>query len=233
MSKTIIEIKNLSKIYKMDTYETVALNNVSFSVKEGEFISIMGPSGSGKSTLMQIIGLLDVATKGEYLLDGVNVNKLDDDQMAEIRNQKIGFVFQFFNLLARRDALQNVAIPMIYAGMNTEERNKRAHELLKMVGLEDRVHHLSNQLSGGQQQRVAIARALTLNPSIILADEPTGNIASHQAKEVMDIFHKMHKLGHTIVMITHEPVIAHNAERVITIKDGEIISDKKNNRTQV
>lgn len=232
MQKPIIEIKNLSKIYKMDTYETIALDKINLVVNKGEFVSIVGPSGSGKSTLMQIIGLLDISSHGEYHLDGVNVSKLTDDQMAEIRNKKIGFVFQFFNLLPRRDTLQNVTIPMIYAGIVEKERNARAEELLEIVGLGHRIHHLSNQLSGGQQQRVAIARSLSLNPSIILADEPTGNIATHQAEEVMDIFRKMHKEGHTIIMITHEPSIAKTAERIITIKDGKITSDENNKAFQ-
>jgi len=232
MQKPIIEIKNLSKIYKMDTYETIALDKINLVVNKGEFVSIVGPSGSGKSTLMQIIGLLDISSHGEYYLDGVNVSKLTDDQMAEIRNKKIGFVFQFFNLLPRRDTLQNVTIPMIYAGMEEKERNNRAKELLETVGLGHRIHHLSNQLSGGQQQRVAIARSLSLNPSIILADEPTGNIATHQAEEVMDIFRKMHREGHTIIMITHEPSIAKTAERIITIRDGKITSDEKNKAFQ-
>ena len=228
MEDKIIEIHNLFKVYKTGTVETVALSGISFEVKEGEFVAIMGASGSGKSTLMQIIGLLDVPTSGKFILGGKNTSNLDDDEMAKIRNKEIGFVFQFFNLLPRRTALQNITIPMIYAGIPEGERVELAKKFLKTVGLEDRINHLTNQLSGGQQQRVAIARALVLNPAIILADEPTGNIATHQAQEIMHIFKKLNEEGHTIIMITHEPSIAKYAKRIITIRDGKIISDAKN-----
>lgn len=228
MSQPIIQINNLSKIYKTDVLETVALSNVSFKVKKGEFVAIMGPSGSGKSTLMHILGALDKPTKGEYLLDGENVEKLSDDELAEIRNRKIGFIFQAYNLLPRTTTVKNVMLPMAYAGIPKEERQERAIKCLEMVGLGERLAHTSNQLSGGQQQRVAIARALSLNPSILLADEPTGNIDSVQAEEIMDIFKKLNDQGHTIIMITHEPDIAQNAKRVITIRDGKIVSDLSN-----
>lgn len=227
-SKPIIFIKNLSKIYKTDVIETVALDNVSFSINEGEFVAIMGPSGSGKSTLMHILGALDKPTSGEYILDGKNVGNLSDDELSEIRNKKIGFIFQAFNLLPRTTTLQNVMLPMAYAGIPKEEREKTATHFLKMVGLGDRLHHTSNQISGGQQQRVAIARSLVLNPAMILADEPTGNIASSQADEVMEIFEKLNDDGHTIVMITHEPDIAEHAKRIIFIRDGKIVSDNIN-----
>lgn len=231
----MIHVSHLSKIYRQSLssnntgdVETVALNDVSFDIKKGEFVAIMGPSGSGKSTLMHMIGALDTPTDGKYVLDGEDVENLTDDELADIRNRKIGFVFQAFNLLPRRTALQNVMIPMIYAEIPKEERIEKAKKYLEMVGLGDRILHTSSQLSGGQQQRVAIARALVLNPSIILADEPTGNIASSQAEEIMEIFQKLNEEGHTIIMITHEPDIAEHAKRIIQIKDGKIISDKTN-----
>ena len=227
-SKAIITVKNLSKIYKTDALETIALNNVSFEIKEGEFVAIMGPSGSGKSTLMHIIGALDKPTNGHYILDGKNVENLSDDELSEIRNKKIGFIFQAFNLLPRTTTLTNVMLPMTYAGIPKEERIKTAEKFLKLVGLGDRMNHTSNQISGGQQQRVAIARSLVLNPALILADEPTGNIASAQADEVMAIFEKLNDEGHTIVMITHEPDIAEHAKRIIFIRDGKIVQDSIN-----
>lgn len=224
----MIKIKNITKIYKVSDVETRALDDVSFKIKKGEFVAIMGPSGSGKSTLMHILGALDRPTSGEYILDGEKVENLSDGKLAEIRNKKIGFVFQAYNLLPRISALKNVMLPMMYAGIPIAKREEIAKKYLKMVGLENRINHTSNQLSGGQQQRVAIARALVLNPSIILADEPTGNVASAQANEIMEIFEKLNKEGHTIVLITHEDDIAAYAKRVIHIRDGKIFSDKKN-----
>jgi putative ABC transport system ATP-binding protein len=220
---TIIEIQDITKIYTVGEVETVALNKVSFSIKRGEYVAIMGPSGSGKSTLMHILGGLDQPTSGVYKLDGVSVEKMTGDELAEIRNRKIGFIFQAFNLLPRTNALKNVMLPMRYGDIPIDKCRRRAIEYLSMVGLGNRIYHLTNQLSGGQQQRVAIARALSMNPSMILADEPTGNIASAQAEEVMEIFEKLNKEGHTIVMITHENDIAEHAHRIITIRDGKIL----------
>lgn len=228
----IIETNHLFKIYDMDGIETVALSDISFKINQGEFVAIMGPSGSGKSTLMHILGGLDQPTSGEYILDRENVEKLSDDELAEIRNRKIGFVFQAFNLLPRTTTLKNVMLPMLYAGIPKQERIEKATKLLTMVGLGNRLEHTTNQISGGQQQRVAIARALSLNPAMILADEPTGNIASAQAEEIMDIFTKLNREGHTIVMITHEPDIARYAKRIIHIKDGKLIEDKPNGKKQ-
>lgn len=228
MATPIIVVEHISKIYKIDELETVALSDVSFAVNKGEFVAIMGPSGSGKSTLMHILGALDQPTSGKYILDGENVEKLTDDKLADIRNCKIGFVFQAFNLLPRTTTLQNVMLPMSYAGIPKEKRFDIATKYLKMVGLADRLNHTTNQISGGQQQRVAIARALSLDPAIILADEPTGNIATAQAEEVMNIFTDINQKGHTVVMITHEPDIASHAQRIITMRDGKIVSDTKN-----
>lgn len=222
MTKAIITIKNVSKVYHTGEVETKALDDVSFEIKKGEFVAIMGPSGSGKSTLMHIIGALDKPTSGSYILDGENVHNLNDDELSDIRNRKIGFVFQAFNLLPRTSALKNVMLPMSYAGTPKEKRLGIASKFLSMVGLSDRLENTPAQLSGGQQQRVAIARSLVLDPAIILADEPTGNIASNQAAEIMDIFTKLNKDGKTIIMITHEPDIAEYADRIITIKDGKI-----------
>lgn len=225
---SIIKLKSVSKVYRSGEVETVALSDISFEIKAGEFVAIMGPSGSGKSTLMHIIGALDSPTSGSYFLDGEEVKRLSEEHLAGIRNRKIGFVFQAFNLLPRRSALENVSLPMVYAGISQAEREKRAKKLLEMVGLGDRLDHTPNQLSGGQQQRVAIARSLTMNPSLILADEPTGNLATSQGIEIMKIFQKLNKEGHTIVMITHEPDIARYAKRAITLRDGKVVSDLKN-----
>lgn len=224
----MIHLSHLTKIYKMGDAETVALSDVSFNIQTGEFVAIMGPSGSGKSTLMHMIGALDTPTSGTYILDDEDVSKLTDDQLADIRNRKIGFVFQAFNLLPRRSALKNVMLPMMYGGIVKAERESRAKKYLEMVGLGNRLYHTTSQLSGGQMQRVAIARSLAMNPSIILADEPTGNLASVQGEEIMDIFKDLNDAGHTIVMITHEPDIAEHAKRILIIKDGKLITDKKN-----
>ena len=224
----MISLHHITKTYKIEEIETIALDDVSFEIKKGEFVAIMGPSGSGKSTLMHILGALDLPTSGSYILDGERVSTLSEDDLADMRNRKIGFIFQAFNLLPRTTALKNVTIPLMYAGVPKAERLSRAKHYLEMVGLQDRMYHTSNQLSGGQQQRVAIARGLAMNPSILLADEPTGNIASAQADEIMKIFEQLHEQGHTIVMITHEPDIATHAHRVITLRDGKIVSDRKN-----
>lgn len=227
---TTIQVSHVSKTYITGTVETVALADITFEIGEGEYVAIMGPSGSGKSTLMHILGALDTPTHGKYILDGHDVSKLDEDELAQIRNEKIGFVFQAYNLLPRTTALKNVMLPMMYAGVEVEKRKEKATEYLKTVGLADRIHHTSSQLSGGQQQRVAIARALAMHPSILLADEPTGNIASAQAEEIMGIFQKLNDEGHTVVMITHEPDIARHAKRIIHIKDGNITKDVKNEK---
>jgi len=233
MNSTIIKVSHLSKIYKTDVLETVALDDISFEIKKGEFVAIMGPSGSGKSTLMHILGALDKPTKGEYVLGGENVQDLSDDELSDIRNRKIGFIFQAFNLLPRTTTLKNVIIPMIYGGIPKEKRVEIAEKYLRMVGLGDRLQHTSNQISGGQQQRVAIARSLVMDPDMILADEPTGNIASNQAEEVMAIFQQLNDEGRTIVMITHEPDIAEHAKRIITIKDGKIQHDSINHARKI
>lgn len=224
--KPIIQTFNLTKIYKTEQIETIALSDVSFQIKRGEYVAIMGPSGSGKSTLMHILGALDKPTSGKYILDGENIENLSDDELADIRNKKIGFVFQAYNLLPRTTALKNVILPMVYGGIPKEKREEIAVKFLKMVGLGDRLYHHPNQLSGGQQQRVAIARSLVMDPAIILADEPTGNIASVQAEEIMEIFQRLNEKGHTIVMITHEPDIAEHAKRIILLRDGKIIEDR-------
>lgn len=226
----MIKVSHISKIYKNEEVETVALSDVSFEIKKAEFVAFMGPSGSGKSTLMHILGALDLPTSGTYLLDGENVNKLKDDELADMRNKKIGFVFQAFNLLPRTTALKNIALPMVYAGVSKKEREDIAKKFLEMVGLKDRLNNTPSQLSGGEQQRVAIARALVMNPSILLADEPTGNIASIQAEEIMAIFKKLNSEGHTIIMITHEQDIAEHAKRIIHLKDGKIVEDENNHK---
>ena len=228
MTDQIIQVSNLSKVYKTGDIDTTALSEINFSIKKGEYVAIMGPSGSGKSTLMHILGALDTPSSGSYVLDGEEVSKLTDDELADIRNRKIGFIFQAFNLLPRTSALKNVMLPMRYGNVPESERLIKAKKYLEMVGLGDRINHASNQLSGGQQQRVAIARGLAMNPAILLADEPTGNIASAQAEEIMAIFQEINKEGHTIIMITHESDIAAHAKRIITVKDGKIITDKKN-----
>lgn len=222
----IISMKNLGKTYKNGQIEVEALKNANINIKKEEFVAIMGPSGSGKSTLMNIIGCLDRSTAGEYWLDGVNISSLDESELAKIRNLKIGFVFQAFNLLPRITALQNVELPMIYAGVNSKERRKRAISAMERVGLGERMHHKPNEMSGGQKQRVAIARALVNNPAIILADEPTGNLDSTSSEEIMTVFQELNTEGVTIVLVTHEPDIAEHTKRVLRFKDGRLIADE-------
>ena len=222
-----LEFREITKSYVMGENTVHALKSVSSIIKKGEWVSIMGPSGSGKSTLMNILGCLDRPTTGKYFLDGAEVGSLGDDQLATERNKKIGFVFQNFNLLPRMDSLNNVALPLIYAGIPREERLKKAAHALERVGLGDRLDHRPNELSGGQRQRVAIARALVNDPTIVLADEPTGNLDTRSGEEVMEIFKDLHRQGRTIVLVTHEPEIAEFAERVIVVRDGVIIEDRR------
>ena len=219
----IITVDNINKTYKNGSLELQVLKNISFKVDKGEFLAIMGSSGSGKSTMMNILGCLDNQYEGRYILDGIDISKSTENELSEIRNKKIGFIFQSFNLLPRLTALENVELPLVYSSIPKEERHKRANELLEMVGLKDRIHHRPNELSGGQRQRVAIARALVNNPSIILADEPTGNLDSKSEGEIIEILQKLNKMGKTIVIVTHEPSIGEIAERKIVFKDGEII----------
>ena len=228
MNEKIIEIKNIKKHYKVGTQVVKALRTVTIDIHRGEYVAIMGASGSGKSTLMNIIGCLDTPTAGEYILNGKDVSHLSDDRLAEIRNSEIGFVFQVFNLLPRNTALENVMLPLVYSGIRKTERKKRAEETLVDVGLEDRMDHRPNELSGGQRQRVAIARALVNKPSLLLADEPTGNLDSKISEEIMKLFAEIHSKGNTLVMVTHEEDIAKHAHRIIRLKDGEVESDTIN-----
>ena len=227
----MIQCKDLKKVYVNGDQETFALKGVSFSIDKGEFVAIIGPSGSGKSTLMHILGALDTPTEGTYFLDGHEVSKLNDDELSELRRSKIGFVFQAFNLLPRTTVLRNVMLPLLYSDTTMEEREARAKVCLSYAGMEEsKFHNLSNQLSGGQMQRVAIARSLMNEPAIILADEPTGNLDTKTSHIVMEAFLELHRKGHTIVLITHEPEIAEFAQRVISIRDGAIESDIKNTK---
>lgn len=218
----MINLQHVYKIYKLGNNDVYALNDISLEIKQHEFVSIIGPSGSGKSTLMHILGCLDVPTKGKYFLDGIDVSLKDDQELAYIRNKKIGFVFQGFNLLSKLSAIENVELPLIYNNISQKERTQKAIEALSKVGLENRLYHKPTELSGGQQQRVAIARALIGNPPIILADEPTGNLDSASGIEVMELFHKLHEMGNTIILITHDSNIAKQASKIIKIMDGKV-----------
>lgn len=221
----LISLRALRKIYIMGDQEVRALDGVDLDIKKGEFVAIMGPSGSGKSTLMNLIGCLDTPTSGSFLLNGQEVSTMDENQLADLRNREIGFVFQTFNLLPRTSALQNVELPLVYAGISRQERRKRAHETLERVQLEDRATHAPSELSGGQRQRVAVARALVNNPSLLLADEPTGNLDSKTSLDIMGLFSELHQAGNTIILVTHEPDIAAYANRTIKLLDGRIVSD--------
>ena len=229
MSRTIIELKDIYKRFYIGTpNELEVLHGISLTVQEGEFVAIVGASGSGKSTLMNIIGALDRPTEGSYILDGVDVNGAKDAELSKIRNKKIGFVFQTYNLISKTNALKNVEMPMLYAGISGKQRVQRAKELLEMVGMGERMRHLPEELSGGQKQRVAIARAMANDPAIILADEPTGALDSVTGRKVMDLFHQLHdEAGKTIVLITHSPELAEETQRIVTIKDGHIIGERE------
>ena len=224
---SLIQFQNISRRYQMGAETVHALRDVSLEIQRGEYVAIMGPSGSGKSTLMNLIGCLDTPSAGHYGLNGASISEMDDNQLAEIRNREIGFVFQTFNLLARSNALHNVELPLIYAGVSAEERRQLALEALTQVGLADRIHHKPNELSGGQRQRVAVARALVNKPSILLADEPTGNLDSRTGAEIMALFDELSRKGNTIIVVTHEEDIAKHARRIIRLRDGLIASDEK------
>lgn len=223
--KEIIRLEDICRIYRVGSQEVRALDGVSLSVYKNEYVAIMGPSGSGKSTLMNILGCLDSPDSGRYVLNGVDVSEMDDGELADVRNREIGFVFQSFNLLPRYNALENVALPMVYAGVPAGERRVKAAQALRSVGLEDRMDHRPNELSGGQRQRVALARALINNPSIILADEPTGNLDTHTSVEIMRLFDEIYRNGNTVIVVTHEEDIAAYAHRVIRLRDGRVESD--------
>ena len=228
MNQEIISIKSLSKVYFMGDQKLMALRDVTLSITKNEYVALMGPSGSGKSTLMNILGCLDSPTSGSYTLNGINVSQMIDNDLASVRNKEIGFIFQTFNLLPRLSALDNVAIPLIYAGMSKKQRVEKATIALEKVGLTDRMKHRPNELSGGQRQRVAIARAIVNDPAIILADEPTGNLDTKTSLEIMAIFETMHQAGNTIIVVTHEPDIAEYAHRIVRLRDGNIESDQVN-----
>ena len=223
----LIDIADIQKIYEMGDTEVRALDGVSLRIDPGEYVAVMGPSGSGKSTLMNIVGCLDTPTSGSYKLRGTEIRERDDDELARIRNQEIGFVFQTFNLLPRADALHNVELPLIYAGKPSAERRERAKKVLTMVGLGDRMHHRPNELSGGQRQRVAIARALVNSPSLVLADEPTGNLDSKTGLEILGLMDEIHQQGNTVILVTHEEDVAARAHRIVRLRDGKIESDRK------
>ncbi len=221
----VIRAVDLCKVYDLGGEEVRAIDRVSLKIRRGEFVAIMGPSGSGKSTLMNVIGCLDVPTSGQYFLRGEEVSRLNEDELAQIRNREIGFVFQTFHLLPRQTALRNVELPLVYSGMRTAERRKRALDVLRMVGLEKRAGHRPNELSGGERQRVAIARALVNEPSLLLADEPTGNLDSKTGKEILDLVDRLHQGGHTIILVTHDPEVARRAARILRVRDGCVESD--------
>ena len=223
----IIKTEDLAKIYQVGTNEIHALRSVDLIINQNEYVSLIGPSGSGKSTLMNMLGCLDTPSRGTYLLNNVNVSELEDNELARIRNREIGFVFQTFNLIPRMNALENVALPLVYAGIKKSEREARAEESLNKVGLGDRITHKPNELSGGQRQRVAVARALVNRPSILLADEPTGNLDSKTTEEIMDLFDELYEQGNTIIIVTHEAEIAQRTHRIVRMKDGMIESDQK------
>lgn len=225
---SIIELKNIARTYRVGSETIYALRSVTLSIAKNEYVALMGPSGSGKSTLMNVLGCLDTPTDGEYVLNGNTVSKMTDNDLAEVRNKEIGFVFQSFNLMPRYSALENVILPLVYAGMPKKEREQRGKLVLEQVGLSDRMHHKPNELSGGQKQRVAVARALVNNPAIILADEPTGNLDSKTSIEIMGLFEEIHKQGNTIVLVTHEEDIAQHAHRIVRLKDGLVEMDKPN-----
>lgn len=224
----VIEIRDIKKIYEVGTQVVKALNGVDLDIERGEYVALMGPSGSGKSTLMNMLGCLDTPTSGDYTLNGKNVSQMEDNELADIRNKEIGFVFQTFNLLARYTALENVALPLIYAGQSKSDRERKAAEVLTQVNLSDRMDHRPNELSGGQRQRVAVARALVNDPAIILADEPTGNLDTKTSYEIMALFDQIHKAGNTIIVVTHEEDIAQHAHRIVRLRDGVVESDEVN-----
>ncbi len=227
-AREIIRLEDIRRIYRVGNQEVRALDGVSLSVYKNEYVAIMGPSGSGKSTLMNILGCLDSPSSGHYVLNGVDVSEMEDSELADVRNREIGFVFQSFNLLPRYNALENVALPMVYAGVPARERMERAADALRSVALEERMDHKPNELSGGQKQRVALARALINNPSIILADEPTGNLDTHTSIEIMRLFDEIHRRGNTVIVVTHEEDIAAYAHRIIRLRDGRVESDMEN-----